>query len=1287
LEFQDALAEIAANGSGSNSIEYTGPSATLTVDTNIALPGRNDDLQVTINSAELAIGSAADGTLTVGRNSSLNIVGDTDILVGHEYGGTLIIDGGTVNVFGGASASCMCVSYYDGAGDLLIRNGGVLNMGTGEGAAYSQFFAGYGGPAAITLDNGQINFGDNGASIRIGMGNSVTMNLTNGSVIDSSRGASHLWIGEWENNLVTVNVENSSIIILGGDTNTPKDERAFVIGYAGGSGVLNQSGDDSHVHVAGIYRIGIAAGNDSSGTYNLNGGLLEIGTAAMRDAFRIGVNVYDTKNAGTAIFNVNGGTAKLHGDLLIADSGSAGYRPDSTVNINGGKVSVGGKVHFGAGTGKMNLNGGGVLELSGADAITGTGALTFNGGTIRATSDLGISHAASLTAAGATFDSNDYDITYSGVLSGVGGVTKEGSGTLVLTGANTFAGGVTVLGGVLETGHVSALGATGEPVTLDGGTLKLTTLVDLFDGISAGAGNGVVDMAGHNVTLSSASTGAGGVTFNNGNLTLDGLLGWFGVTGLGEGVTLTTTGADQLSANSTLQLAGTATLANGALAQSLGGLAGGGSVVTGGLLTIGGNNTSTQFDGVISGAGGLRKVGSGTLTLTKAQTYTGGTIVEAGTLALSGNGAFVAGANLQLLGGFLDLGGTTLNSSQLLLQGGSVINGTVNLTGDFTVQSGTLGSALTGSGDLIKTGTGSLTLGEDAEDFAGAIIVEEGELRGPIAAFTTSGGIQNNGLITFVESGPVVWNGAITGTGDLALTGGGAFEIAGDGNTYSGRTLVQSGTLRVNGSLANSVVHVLGDGTLGGTGTVRGIVANGAVAPGNSIGTLNVEGDVLLDASSTYQVEVDASGASDRIAATGAARLNGGNLQILAEAGDYKRTTEYTVLTAAGGVTGSFRTVSSNFAFLTPTLSYGANEVGLLLDRNDIDFGDVASTPNGRAAAIAVEQLGYGHEVYNAVLYATDDEAQAGFAMLAGEVHASVRSALVEDGRHVREAIGDRITQSSGKQGVEVWTAAFSNWGKHDGVAGVVGTDRDTQGVLLGLDAAVGRSARIGILGGYSGGDLSSTRGSADIETMHVGAYGGFRLGGVGVQVGAAHSWHQIDTTRTVDFSGFRNVLAADYDGGSSQVFADVSYDFAVGAAAITPFANIAHVHLSTESFDEQGGAAALSSHREKSNVAFSTLGARFAAANLFGKPGVAVRGSAGWRRTLNDDLPLAELAFDGSSPFMVDGAPLSKNAAVLGLGIDVAVSENVVLGLGYSGQIGNNGSDHGVKAGLTIGF
>src|SRR5262249_11370598 len=145
-------------------------------------------------------------------------------------------------------------------------------------------------------------------------------------------------------------------------------------------------------------------------------------------------------------------------------------------------------------------------------------------------------------------------------------------------------------------------------------------------------------------------------------------------------------------------------------------------------------------------------------------------------------------------------------------------------------------------------------------------------------------------------------------------------------------------------------------------------VGSGAtVSPGdNSIGTLSVGGNITFLGGSTYVVDANAT-SSDRIHATGTATINSGSTLKLGQASGLTALQTYTVLTADSGVTGSFAAPSSTYAFLDPTLTYDAKDVLLTLKRNDTTFASAGQTSNQSAVGAAVESLGSGNALYNAV--------------------------------------------------------------------------------------------------------------------------------------------------------------------------------------------------------------------------------------------------------------------------------------------------------------------------------
>ena len=264
-----------------------------------------------------------------------------------------------------------------------------------------------------------------------------------------------------------------------------------------------------------------------------------------------------------------------------------------------------------------------------------------------------------------------------------------------------------------------------------------------------------------------------------------------------------------------------------------------------------------------------------------------------------------------------------------------------------------LASTISGAGALTKQGLGTLSL-TASNTYSGGTVVTGGLINFNAPATSAAawsplngGGLQwaagstadissklaplGAGGGTFDTNGnTITFATGLSGSGGLAKQGLGKLNLTGN-NTYTGGTAVLAGTLAVNGSVAGNVA-VGSAGTLGGNGTIFGSVVNaGTLAPGNSIGLLTVNGSYTQAAGSTYQVEVNNAGQGDRINVGGAAAIQGGTVQVLAAAGSYANSTTYTIVRATGGVGGTYAGVTSNFAFLTPTLSYDANDVYLTL--------------------------------------------------------------------------------------------------------------------------------------------------------------------------------------------------------------------------------------------------------------------------------------------------------------------------------------------------------------------
>jgi len=1037
--------------------------------------------------------------------------------------------------------------------------------------------------------------------------------------------------------------------------------------------------------------------------------------------------------SGATIINVNGGYTEFNsrataGNAKITNNnfGTTDFYDFSTAGNATITTNNGGATYFNdkstGGTARFITNGTGFVDFSysigpNSDGKITAGSIEGSGKYYIGTIDTSLVPFNTLTVG-----SNDLSTEVSGVIAdvdpcgcpgntGPGALVKVGTGTMTLSGLNTYSGGTTFAGGTVSVSQEANLGNVAGALTFDGGILQVTgtTFHNTTRAINWANGGGGFDIANAANTFTVGQTlgGPGGLTkLGPGTLVLSGLNNYAGGTTLAGG-TLSISANNNIGTGLLAMLNGTTLQLNSFFLNfthptSIAGDA------TVNVPTINGAIMSAPItDGAAPGH--LVKTGTGTLVLTAENTYTGGTFVDRGTLQL-GNG----GASGSIVG-------NVLVDSNFVIARSDVF---------------TFGGLISGAGRFEQAGSGT-TIFTANNTYTGNTVISGGTLQlgdGGTTGAIASSVITNFGTLAFNRSNTYDFGGVISGIGGVQQNGTGT-TIFGGTHGYTGATTVNGGTLSVNGSIVSSSgVTVNAGGTLGGTGTLPKTTINGGnLSPGNSIGTISINGSLSFAGPGNYIVEVSPS-AADKTNVTGApgTAALAGTLSAIATGGVYVVGTKYTVLNATGGVSGTFANlaISGSFGVTKPHIEYDANNVYLVLDPNAISPFLAGATLNQRAVAGAVDKAiaaGSQSAPFVALFDLTAAQLPGALDQLSGEVHASTAGVLLDESLYPRSAVLGRLRQASygadssmaslsmggpqafqggeelsalayGKSpivtkappmvsqpGYDVvfWAQGFGARGKFDTDGNAASLRRDLAGFFTGADTRVGSDGRLGIAAGYTASRNNlDGRGSANVETGHLMGYGGWRFGALHLRAGGAYAWHSIDTDRTIAFPGFFDRATARYDGATGQIFGEAGYGFAFGKVAVEPFAGAAFVHLKTDAFNERGGAAALAVAANAFEVGYSTLGIRAASMIPLAADMILVpRASLAWQHAFTGVTPTAVLAFQNAAvPFVVAGMPIARDSLLAEAGLDLAIGRSATLGVSYVGQLARNIQDHAAK-------
>ncbi|MBR1018954.1 autotransporter domain-containing protein [Bradyrhizobium viridifuturi] len=1208
----------------------------------IANTGGNAGGSVTLANTETYTGRT-----TINRAATLNLgVGNA---IAASSG---VVVNGTLNLGG----SDQRIAALSGTGTVTnVTNSNVLTVAGGTASTFSGAITDGSGKTALSLVNANTALTLSGANTYSGgttVGDGVSASSLIGGAANAFSANSSVTVRSASN--LDLGGFNQQIAGLSGSGTVTNNGAAAVltVNNQGGSattfdGTIKDGTGATGLALSGSQtKLTLTGTNTYSGGTTINAGTLALsgtGSIAASSAVNLatgatfdisqtsaGASITTLANTGTG----QTGTVSLGARTLTITAGStsfAGVIQDGGIQNDAGgalKITGGSLTLTGANTytGGTQLNAG--TLTAGNNSALGTGTLAMAAGTTLGFANTGnyaIANAITVSGDATFLASAGTAQTLSGIISDAtggapaGAVVVNGGGTLVLSGANTYSGGTTLSQGTLVVRGASVFTNVNIPssqtasaiglgtLTFNGGTLAAGPLLDrsFANAVEITGRGGTIDDAGGLIRLfgtisDEASSRGGTLTLMSSNprafaegILLGGVSTYSGTTNIASG-TVIAQSSTGLSRNSAFLINAGATLDLSGYSNSVASLAdgsNGGGIVrnaaasgTATLTITGVNGGSTTFSGAIQNGGGgeggaagsklaLVKNGNSTQILTGTNSYLGATTVNGGTLEIGNGGAITRSASLTNAANFVvDSGGAATF--------GSVTN---TATGKIIVAAGgTLHDDLTNAGTVINNGT-------YVANVAG-----------------NSGTIANNGI----------WTGTITTAGTL---------INGTGATVSGLvtnsgTASNAGTL--NGGLTNTAGTFNNTGTINGTTTISGGALFGTGAVANlSVGTaaifaagngtagssMTVNGSLAFSSGAFYQVAINPTTASF-VNATGSATLGGGSVQAFFSSGTYVNK-QYTIVSAAGGVSGTFNTLANTNlpSGFTSTLSYDPTHAYLNLA--------LVFTPPG--GGLNINQRNVSNAIVNSfnstgtVPVAFGALTPTGLTQVSGELATSTQqttfkamdlfmglltdpvmnrtggggspdaSGYADDGNGSAYAATSqsnafamfaKAPPAAFQQRWSVWAAGFGGSQSTSGNA-VVGSNATTSsvyGTAVGADYLFSPNTVAGfaIAGGGTSFGVSGL-GSGRSDLFQAGAYVRHTEGNAYITAALAYGWQDITTDRTVPVVGLDH-LRAEFNANAYSGRVEGGYRFAMPWMGITPYAAGQFTTLNLPSYAEQ---------------------------------------------------------------------------------------------------------------------
>lgn len=980
------------------------------------------------------------------------------------------------------------------------------------------------------------------------------------------------------------------------------------------------------------------------------------------------------------------------------------------------------------------INNGGDLTVQGGGTLQSFGFALNNTGTGTAT--------ATVTGAGSSITDGDLiNVGQDGV--GTLNVLDGGSATAVnqiLVGSRAGGDGavrVDGAGSLLRSGGFIIVGGDGDGIVeVTGGGQVETQGLFIVGSEATSNGQVVVDGDGSRIlavtnAINVGVAGTGALIVRNGG-TLAGTAGFIGVDPGGNG-TVTVQGLDPTSGASALWQVG---LPSFNISPLVVGGEGQGelNVLSGGIVLVyGGTQIGSEAGGVgtvtIDGVGAgllstqtiwVGEEGTGTLNIinggavvsgdgdpaTDQAALVGAASGAQGTVLVQGAGSeWIAQQQMHVGAG--GLGQVTVsNGGSLIAEGfGIGLNGGV---GEVIVQTGGtlsangVGRTVTLTDDVGSEGT--LTIG----GAVGTAAVAPGDIDADTIAFGDgTATLVFNHTATDLQFDPV-----LAGRAGTVRVLNGLTELTGDSGNFAGTSFVEGGTMQVTGVLGGDVT--VSGGVLRGIGTVTGSVnvGGGIFAPGNSIGTFTIGGDLVLGPSGALEIEIQAPDQSDLINVGGTTTLGG--LLIVDGLGlmsAFAETQRYTIIDGAGAIIGAFASVTDTLPDfdVTPQIvdgGDGGQEVVLTLGNGPAsDVSDKSIVPNtqqaqvdtGRLFATALEDRNrLGSSAQSVIL---DDGTMSSYASSVGTPADTVPGFAPP--ATSRFGVDVALASFVARPVRTAWISGLGGFAGADATAVASGYDVSAYGVATGIDIESTSGTFDWLVGGavgYTRSDISSDAASADVGTFHIGAYGRIERNAARLSGQLSYGLQDYDMSRLIPVGTSAVTANGNADGHVFAASVTGAYDLAPGLGidqsngfSLSPTATLGYVHTHRDGFTETD--AGILNQRYNANEfgrGYLRAGVEIGAAvALDGGAIFKPRAGLHWEWGLGEENTIASStapAVPGSA-FASPGAFESDSGLIVEAGFDFDFNTTVSAQFSYEGTFAANGNAHRMNGGLRLKF